>query len=41
VPISFRSAEDKQIHINPRPDAPVDAYKLYVLVRARMRAPMR
>ncbi len=30
----FGEAADKEIRINPRPDAAVDADKLYVLVRA-------
>lgn len=34
APIAFRSADDKEIRINPGPDAQVDADKLYVLVRA-------
>ncbi len=34
VPVAFRSAKDKEMRINPRPDAVVDADKLYVLVRA-------
>ena len=33
VPIAFRTASDKQIKINPHPNALVSADKLYVLVR--------
>ncbi len=34
VPVAYRSAGDGEIRINPRPDTPVGAGKLYVLVRA-------
>jgi voltage-gated potassium channel len=34
VPVAYRSAGDGEIRINPRPDASVEADKLYVLVRA-------
>jgi voltage-gated potassium channel len=33
VPIAYRSAADGQIRINPPPDTPIEADKLYVIVR--------